>query len=141
MFISTPYDISSAQYLIELNTEIIKIASSELSNYPLLDVVGSSKIPVIVSTGMSNWEEIVDSVKFLELYHSQICILKCTSNYPASPESINLRGINKISKKFPQLLIGFSDHSVGSEISLSSLGFGVCVIERHFTLDRKFKRT
>ena len=136
VFLSTPYDLPSTQFLIELGCEAIKIASSEMTNYPLLDVVRRSKIPVILSTGMSHWEEIVDSVNFLGEYHFNICILKCTSNYPASPESINLCGIIKLKETFPQCVVGFSDHSIGDEISLASLGFEVCIIERHFTLDK-----
>lgn len=136
IFISTPYDIVAANTLIKIKTEIIKVASSEMMNYPLLDVIGKSHIPVIVSTGMSCWDEIVDAVNFLGFYHSNICILKCTSNYPASPEGINLRGILKLRKAFPRYQVGFSDHSEGCEISLAALGFGVSIIERHFTLDK-----
>jgi len=137
VFISTPYDSSSAQWLLDIKSEIIKIASSELTNFPLLDIVGRSKIPVLLSTGMSTWEEIVGSVEFLEQYHKDICILKCTSNYPASPEGANLLGITKLAEKFPHLVIGFSDHSEGNEISLAAVSFGVSVIERHFTLNKK----
>lgn len=137
VFISTPYDIPSAEFLIEMGIEIIKIASSEMTNYPLLDVVRRSIIPVILSTGMSSWEEIVESVNFIKEYHNNICVLKCTSNYPASPESINLRGIYKLKETFPDCLFGFSDHSEGIGISLTALGFEVCMIERHFTLDKK----
>jgi sialic acid synthase SpsE len=139
VFISTPYDIPSAEFLIRMNTAIIKNASSEMTNLPLLDVIRQSKIPVILSTGMSTWDEIVDSVNFIGKYHSYICIMKCTSNYPSSPESINLRGIAKLKKTFPQYMIGFSDHSLGNEISLASIGLGVCVIERHFTLDKNLR--
>lgn len=136
IFISTPYDIPSAEFLINIGAEVIKVASSEMSNFPLLDVIRQSKIPVILSTGMSSWDEIVESVNFIKEYHDNICILKCTSNYPASPESINLRGITKLKESFPDCLVGFSDHSEGIEISLSALGFGVCIVEKHFTLDK-----
>ena len=100
-FISTPYDIPSAKSLIHLGVNVIKIASSELTNLPLLHVIRMSKIPVILSTGMSTWSEIVDSINFVRKYHNRICILKCTSNYPASPGSINLNGIRKIKQAFP----------------------------------------
>jgi len=136
IFISTPYDMRSAEFLIDLGVDILKIASSEMSNYPLLDVIRQSKIPVVISTGMNFWEEIVESVNFAREYNDKICILKCTSNYPASAESINLRGISKLKEAFPECLVGFSDHSEGFEISLAALGFGICVLERHFTLDK-----
>ena len=136
VFISTPYDLVSADFLIKLGTRMIKVASSEMMNLPLLDLLRNSGTPIILSTGMSQWEEIVEAVDFLRAEQPEVCILKCTSNYPASPESINLKGIRKIRKTFPDVPVGFSDHSEGMEISLASLSMGVNMIERHFTLDR-----
>jgi sialic acid synthase SpsE len=136
VFISTPYDISSGDFLAKMEVEIIKIASSEMTNYPLLDVIRQSKIPIILSTGMNSWDEIVETVNFIREAHNLVCILKCTSNYPASPESINLRGIFKLKEAFPENAVGFSDHTEGVEISLTALGMGVSIIERHFTLDK-----
>ena len=136
IFISTPYDIKSAEFLIQINSDIIKVASSELMNYPMLQVLGDSKTPLILSTGMSRWDEIKDAISFVGRFHSKICILKCTSNYPCSYESINLKGIKKLQEKFPDYIIGFSDHSIGLEASLGSIGFGARIIERHFTLDK-----
>lgn len=136
IFISTPYDMRSAEFLIDLEVDILKIASSEMTNYPLLDVIRQSKIPVVISTGMNFWQEILESVNFVREYNDKICVLKCTSNYPASAEGINLRGISKIKQTFSDCLVGFSDHSEGVEISLAALGFGICMLERHFTLDK-----
>ena len=136
-FISTPYDIISMNFLKKIGVNIIKIASSELTNLPLLDIVRNSSIPVILSTGMSNWSEIIESVQFLLESNNELCLLKCTSNYPATVESINLRGIQKFKETYPDLLFGFSDHTEGFEISLTAVGMGVHVIERHFTLDKK----
>ena len=136
IFISTPYDMRSAEFLIALGVDVLKIASSEMTNYPLLDVIRQSKIPAVISTGMNFWKEIVESVNFVREYNDKICILKCTSNYPASAESINLRGISKIKETFSDCLVGFSDHSEGAEISLTALGFGISILERHFTLDK-----
>ena len=137
VFISTPYDIPSAKYLIDIKTELIKIASSEMSNYPLLKVCGDSNTPIILSTGMSDWQEICESVAFLSTLDAQLCILKCTSNYPAAFDTINLRGITRINESFENCLVGFSDHTVGNEVAIASLGIGVSVIEKHFTLDKK----
>jgi len=136
VFISTPYDIKSAEFLIGLGVDIMKIASSEMTNYPLLDVIRRSKVPIVVSTGMSLWKEIMESVNFINEHNDKICILKCTSNYPASAKSINLLGIAKLKEAFPRSLVGFSDHSEGFEISLTALGFGISMLERHFTLDK-----
>jgi N,N'-diacetyllegionaminate synthase len=136
VFISTPYDIPSAKHLIDIKTELIKIASSEMLNYPLLHVCGDASTPIVLSTGMSDWQEIEESVAFLSTYEPELCILKCTSNYPADFDSINLRGITRIHESFENCLVGFSDHTVGNEVSIASLGIGVSVIEKHFTLDR-----
>jgi len=135
IFISTPYDVSSAKFLVELGCQVIKVASSEMTNLPLLDVLGDAGLPVMLSTGMSHWEEIVESVRFLEQKGTPLCILKCTSNYPATPASINLRGLIRMREAFPDCVLGLSDHSEGIEISLAALGLGATVIERHFTLD------
>lgn len=137
VFLSTPYDTVSAEFLIKLGCEAIKIASSEMMNYPLLDIVRRSGKGVILSTGMSQWKEITDAVRFVGEFNKNIYVLKCTSNYPASPESIHLRGLKKLQRAFPQYLVGFSDHSVGNEISLASLSLDVAMIERHFTLDKR----
>lgn len=136
IFISTPYDLESAKFLIKLKSDAIKVASAEMINFPLIELLGKTEIPIILSTGMNYWDEIVESVDFLSSLTKKICILKCTSNYPASPESINLNGLNKIKKKYPNIPIGFSDHSEGQEISLASLSLGVNIIEKHFTLDK-----
>ena len=137
IFISTPYDLVATKYLIDLNCAAIKIASAEMVNLPMLDMVRREEIPILLSTGMNKWSEIVESADFLMEYTEKLCILKCTSNYPASPESINLRGITKLKYKFPGTVIGFSDHSAGSQIGLAALGFGINLVERHFTLDKQ----
>ncbi len=135
IFISTPYDVPSAGFLVELGCQVIKVASSEMTNLPLLDVLGDAGLPVMLSTGMSHWDEIVESVRFLEQKKVPLCLLKCTSNYPATPASINLRGLLRMREAFPDCVLGLSDHSEGTEVSLAALGLGATVIERHFTLD------
>jgi len=135
VFLSTPYDLPSTEFLVDLGCEAVKVASSEMSNFPLLNILGSANVPVLLSTGMSRWQEIDDSVRFLTEKGSPLCVLKCTSNYPAAAKTINLRGITRMREAFPDCVIGFSDHSEGIEISLAALGFGAQLIERHFTLD------
>ncbi len=135
-FFSAPYDIESARFLIGLGVEIIKVPSSEMMNYPMLDVIRREDTLVMLSTGMSQWDEIVDAVSFVKEYQSKLIVLKCTSNYPASPESLNLNGVRRMQNRFPELMIGFSDHCLGCEASLVAVGMGVKVLERHFTLDK-----
>jgi N,N'-diacetyllegionaminate synthase len=135
-FISTPYDILSAQYLIDLKVDLIKIASSEMTNLPLLEVISNSNIPIILSTGMSNIDEVIDSINFIYTKHKNITVLKCTSNYPSSYESINLKSIETLKNIFPKLEVGFSDHCEGPEASILSLAYNVKIIEKHFTLNK-----
>ena len=135
-FISTPYDIFSAKYLIDLGVDFIKIASSEMTNFPLLDVVSKSNIPIILSTGMTNIEEVTESINFIYKNHKNIIVLKCTSNYPSSYQSVNLKSIETLKNIFPGLKVGFSDHCVGPEASILSLAYDVKIIEKHFTLNK-----
>ena len=136
-FISTPYDTKSANFLLSLDIDTIKIASSELTNYPLIEILAKSNKELILSTGMSTFEEIEDSIRFILKLNHKLTVLKCTSNYPADYNEINLMGLNKIKKKFPNIKIGFSDHCPGSEASILAIAFQISVIEKHFTLNKQ----
>ena len=135
-FISTPYDISSLEFLIKLKCDYIKIASSELVNTPLLDVARRSSIPIILSTGMSNLAEIKEAINFILKKNKNLIILKCTSNYPASLNSINLKSLNQLSKIYKNISFGFSDHTIGSIAAITSLQYNIKIIEKHFTLNQ-----
>lgn len=137
-FSSTPYSENEVDFLVE-NTiaPFIKIASMELNNLPFLKYIGSKGVPVILSTGMGTFEEIEQAVSTLEESgNNQIVILHCISIYPAEPEITNLRNITKLKERFPEYVIGFSDHSVGPELAAASIAMGSSVIEKHFTLDQ-----
>lgn len=163
-FMSTPFDIDSAVFLAEsLGIKRFKIGSGELTNAPLLLKLAELKRPLILSTGMSNMDEIRHALSILCFGYSKesqqpksfasfksflnseeiekilkgcVTILHCTSNYPAQPETINLLAIKTLKKTF-NLDVGFSDHSEGIFIALGALALGACVIEKHFTLDRQ----
>lgn len=136
-FISTPYDIKSLKFLIKLKVDYIKFASSELVNYPMLDIARKSKIPIIISTGMSTFNEVKDSINFILEKNKKLIVLKCTSNYPAKIDSVNLNGLNSLKKIFKDdIKYGFSDHTLGSIASITSLKYGVSFIEKHFTLNK-----
>lgn len=135
-FISTPYDIVSLEFLIKLKCDYIKIASSELVNTPLLDMARRSSIPIILSTGMSNLAETKEAINFILKKNKNLIILKCTSNYPASLNSINLKSLNNLSKIYKNISFGFSDHTIGSIAAITSLQYNVKIIEKHFTLNQ-----
>jgi len=136
-FISTPYDIKSLLFLIKIKSDYIKFASSELLNFPMLDIARKSNIPIILSTGMSNLKEVVESIDFVLEKNKKLIVLKCTSDYPAKTEELNLKGLKSLQEIFKNKIIyGFSDHSIGSIAAITSLKFDVKYIEKHFTLDK-----
>ncbi len=137
-FLSTGFELDSLHFLNSLNLKRFKIPSGEITNLPYLRLVGSFNKPTILSTGMSNIKEIGEALQQLYisgLNPSQITVLHCTTEYPAPLEDINLKAINTISKKF-NVDVGYSDHSLGIEVSLSAVALGAKIIEKHMTLSR-----
>jgi len=138
MGFSTPFDFTSVDFLEDLNVPCYKIASFENYDLPLLKYVAKTKKPVIISTGMINLEELKESVKVLRNNSCpEIVLLKCTSTYPALPENSNILTIKDMQKQFPDCVIGLSDHTLGTSVSVASVALGAKVIEKHFTLSRE----
>ena len=137
-FSSTPYSKQVVDFLLDkCDAAFIKIASMELNNYPYLEYIAKKDTAIILSTGMGDSEEIDKAVKTIEdAGNSKICILHCISIYPCETETINLNNIIGLNEKFPDLLVGYSDHSIGTEMASASIALGACVIEKHFTLDK-----
>lgn len=136
LFLSTPFDEDSADFLDSLNMAAFKIASGEITNLPLLTHVARKGKPVILSTGMSYLGEVDQAVRTIRSAGNQdIVLLHCTSNYPADPADVNLKAMLTLEGAF-QVPVGFSDHTMGIEIPLAAAALGACVIEKHFTLDR-----
>jgi len=136
IFISTPFDHSSADFLHTLGVPAFKIPSGETVNLPMLRHIALKNLPVILSTGMSTLGEVEMAVRTIrQTENQQLVVLHCVSNYPADFGDINLRAMDTISKAF-DLPVGFSDHTVGIEIPLAAVAMGACVIEKHFTLSR-----
>ncbi len=140
IFLSTPFDSVSVQWLEELNVPVYKIGSGDMDNFPLLNLICEKNKPIFLSTGMATLEEVKETVKFLEDNKmTDLVIFQCTTNYPASYEEINLNVIDTFKKEFPNYLLGFSDHSLGIEASIGAAAKGVKVIEKHFTLDKSME--
>ncbi len=136
-FFSTAFDEASLSFLLELGMSKIKIPSGEITNKPLLEFIAQFDMPVIMSTGMADLNEIQLAIEVLSNYkltRENITILHCTSQYPASFENINLRAITSMKKKF-NLNIGYSDHTLGAEASIAAVSLGATIIEKHITLD------
>jgi N,N'-diacetyllegionaminate synthase len=137
-FLSTAFDIESADMLRELGQEIFKIPSGEITNLPYLRHVGSFEKEIILSTGASTLKEIEEALK--EIVNSgtnieKITVMHCTSAYPALMDEVNLSAMQNISKEFG-VKIGYSDHTMGIEVAIAAAALGASVIEKHFTLDR-----
>lgn len=139
IFLSTPFEFESAQFLNSIGIELFKISSGDLTNIPLIEYISDFKKPIILSSGMATIEEIEDAVvairnKGLE----QIAVLHCTSNYPAKIDSVNLRAMNTIKSSF-KVLGGYSDHTEGVAIPIAAAALGANIIEKHFTLDKNME--
>ncbi|KAF6246740.1 hypothetical protein C6990_06365 [Nitrosopumilus sp. b3] len=134
-FLCTPWDIPSVDFLEQFNLPAYKIASADLTNFPLLLYIIKTGKPLIVSTGMSNMEEIERTVYFLEKNNAQFVLLHCNSTYPAPVETLNLELIPVLKNKF-QVPIGYSGHESGIVSTLAATVLGAVMIERHITLDK-----
>ena len=139
-FLSTPFDLESADMLFKLGLKIIKISSGDINNYPLLTKVGNKAKKIILSTGMATLKDIKDAILILKKSKFNIknlTLLHCTSNYPAKDNEVNLLAIRTIKNKFGTN-IGYSDHTLGSEAAIAAVALGAEIIEKHITLNRKY---
>jgi N,N'-diacetyllegionaminate synthase len=136
LFMSTPFDEESADLLADLGMLVFKTPSGELTNLPFLAHIARKDRPMIISTGMSCLGEVEAAVNAIEkIVNHNIVLLHCVSDYPANPKDVNLRAMQTMAKAF-DLLVGYSDHTLGTEIALAAVVMGASVIEKHFTLDR-----
>ncbi len=136
LFMSTPFDEESADFLAELDIPIFKIPSGEVTNLPFLAYVARKQKPIILSTGMAYLSEVDEAVRVIQQNGCQeLVLLHCVSNYPADPAEVNLQAMQTMSHAF-QLPVGYSDHTLGNEVALASVAMGASVIEKHFTLDK-----
>ena len=138
-FLSTAFDFESMNMLVKHKPKFIKIASGDINNLPLLRLAASFKIPVIFSTGMSNFKEIDYAIKTLMkngLKKKYISVLQCNTEYPTPFRDVNLRAMVEIKKK-TKLNVGYSDHTKGIEASIAAVALGAKIIEKHFTINNK----
>lgn len=139
MFLSTASDMESIEILASMDPDIWKIPSNEITDYPYLRRIAQFHKPVIMSTGISTMDEIADAIEVLKGNGTkEITLLHCTSEYPAPYGEVNLQVIQTLKERFG-CNVGYSDHTLGTEISLAAVAFGASVIEKHFTLDKQMK--
>lgn len=138
---ATVFDFESADLLAELDMPAYKIASGDLTNTPLLTHVAKIGKPMIVSTGGGTMEDVLRAYDTIVSINPQLCLLQCTASYPAEPEVMNLKVIVTYRNRFPDAVIGLSDHQNGIALSPIAYVLGARVIEKHFTLGRAMKGT
>jgi N,N'-diacetyllegionaminate synthase len=143
-FMSTAFDEEALDFLVALGIKRIKVPSGEITNAPLLRHMAGKRLPLIVSTGMADLNEVVAAVDIIretrtakglvEPLTKMVTILHCTSNYPTDSADVNLRAMNAMARA-TGLPVGYSDHTLGLAVSTAAVALGATVIEKHFTLD------
>jgi sialic acid synthase len=140
-FFATVWDFESADLLAELDVAAFKLASGDLKNTPLQRYVAGLGRPIFLSTGGGELADVERAVDAILPINEQLCVLQCTAAYPAAAEDLNLRVITTLRNRFPELVIGLSDHQSGISMALVAYMLGARVIEKHFTLDHALKGT
>lgn len=136
VFLSTPFDEPSADLLESLQLPAFKVPSGEVTNLPFLGYLARKGRPMLLSTGMSTLDEVEAAVAVIRAAgQPPLALLHCVSNYPAEPATSNLRAMATMAQAF-QVPVGFSDHTMGTEIAIAAVALGACCIEKHLTLDR-----
>jgi len=137
-FLSTGFDLDSLEFLHEIGIRLAKIPSGEITNYPYLKKVAQLFSEVILSTGMSDMDDIIKAFAILSKFgvkKENITILHCNTEYPTPMKDVNLKAMLHIQKEL-DVKIGYSDHTLGIEVPIAAVALGARVIEKHFTLDR-----
>ncbi|MDE5639292.1 MAG: N-acetylneuraminate synthase family protein [Odoribacter sp.] len=140
-FVETLCSKGCLSLLKHFTPDYLKVASRDLTNLPLLEVMAETKIPMILSTGMGGQKELDEALNVITPYHSNISILHCVSQYPTFPDNLNLKTITYLKKHYGQYKIGFSDHTIGIAAPIVAVGMGAEIIEKHVTIDRHMKGT
>jgi len=137
IFLSTPFDLAAVDELEAVGVEAYKVASFEITHLPLLKKISATGLPIILSTGMANLEDIEVALAAIKAGgNSDVALLHCAIAYPPKFEDINLRAMDTMRQAFA-LPVGFSDHTMGHVTDVAAVARGACIIEKHFTLSRQ----
>lgn len=140
-FVETLCAPSCTSLLRYFTPDYLKVASRDLTNLPLLEVMAETGIPMILSTGMADQRDLDEALNTVTRFHQQVAILHCVSEYPTQPHNVNLRTITFLLKHYSQFVIGFSDHTIGISTPVAAVAMGARIIEKHITLDRRMRGT
>ncbi len=135
IFLTTPFDESSLDSIDALDLPAYKIASTDATNLPFLKKVAKKGKPILLSTGMCYMDEIKSALQTIYEFNKDVVLLQCTANYPIKDDEVNLAVINTYKKEF-DILVGYSDHSMGIGAAPFAVPMGAKVVEKHFTLDK-----
>jgi sialic acid synthase len=141
IFFATAFDEASADLLAELDVPAYKIASGDLRNTPLLRHIASIGRPMLVSTGGATLTDVDRAMATIAPINDQVCLLQCTAAYPATVEELNLSVITTLRERYPDVVVGLSDHQDGIAMATVAYMLGARVIEKHFTLSHAAKGT
>jgi len=139
LFLSSPFGLKEIDLLNQLKLNIFKIPSGEITNLPYLKKIGGLKKEILLSTGMATIEEIKAALNILTTagaLKKNITILHCNTEYPTPISDVNLNAMKQMRSSFPNIKVGYSDHTIGIEIAIAATALGATVIEKHFTLDK-----
>lgn len=134
IFLSTPFDESSAAFLQQIEVLAYKLASFDVVNIPFLKSIAQKGIPTILSTGMASEDEVQNAVNIFKEEQADLALLHCVSSYPLNPRYANLGAISNLKKKF-DVPVGYSDHTNGIEVPLYSVAAGSIIVEKHYMID------
>ena len=132
-FISTPFSRAAANRLEKFGVKAYKIGSGEMNNYPLIEHIASFGKPMLVSTGMNSLDEVELAINILERKNVPYALLHCTNLYPTSPQQVRLGAMQEMMRRFPDVPIGLSDHTLNNNACIAAITLGAALVERHFT--------
>lgn len=136
LFLSTPGNVSDLELLISIGVKAIKVGSDDFVNIPLIRRYAQEPLPLLLSCGMATEDEIDLSLRTAGLHRGkEMCLFLCTSQYPTPPSDVNIRKLVSLQKKYPELVVGLSDHTQGSTAACMAVALGAKIFEKHFTLD------
>lgn len=138
LYLSTPFSRKAADRLERMDVRAYKIGSGECNNYPLIEHIARFRKPVILSTGMNDLESIDIAVSILRDANVPFCVMHCTSMYPTPYEKVRLGALGILKQRYPDAIIGLSDHSMGIYTCLAAVALGARIVEKHFTADKSW---
>lgn len=136
LFLSTPGNVSDLELLMSIGVKAVKVGSDDFVNIPLIRRYASENVPILLSCGMATEDEIDLTLKTAGVFTGkELCLFLCTSQYPTPPKDVNILKLKTLQEKYPDLVVGLSDHTRGSTAAIMAVASGATIFEKHFTMD------